>query len=274
MPTAEGSFPKVAGDIYYASEAGKTYFGLYGQNTGFGTGADGALSVPSGTTTISTPIKQYTSMNIGNGGTLTFGTYGKFYIFCQGNCTIAGNFTFGNKAATPPTTYDLADGATTGAGATAQLPIYEFWPGVIFKLLWEASSGAKAVDATAGGATAGAGGGASWGAAGNGGAPGAGGGASGSTGGAAGAGKCSVYLFVGGTLSIGSTAVISGAGANGGLGGTGNQGSGGGGGGGGGLFYGFVGGPITITAGASISLKGGNGGNGGKIGRASCRERV
>jgi len=243
--TAEGEFPKASGDVQYASEANRVYFYGYGQGN-FGDASDGALAVTSGTTTINTPVKHYSSISVSNGATLTFSTYGKFIIYCQGDMTINGTITLSAQVGSIPTTLD-ASAATAGSvttkgngGASKTKNVMVYLPPMQNKFPAEgsaAAAGAAGIDSL--------------------------------TPGAAGAGKgIIVYFFVGGTVTYGAAAVVNGNGAAGTAGANANgsttyAGAGGGGGGCGGAIVSFVKGNITVTAGASINLSGGAGGNGG-----------
>jgi hypothetical protein len=83
----EGIFPKADGEILYASEINQL------RSNVFGDGSDGALSVASGTTTLTGgSIYNYTSINVANGAvlTVTAGATGPLIMKCIGNCTIDG----------------------------------------------------------------------------------------------------------------------------------------------------------------------------------------
>lgn len=103
-----------------------------GADARFGTGADGALSVTSGTTTIdlgsaNVVVKNYTSINVANGATLAFSnpaSDGTIVIFrCQGNVTFAGTVDMRNLGssggvAVTASTSAVSNGATSGNAGT------------------------------------------------------------------------------------------------------------------------------------------------------------
>lgn len=223
--------------------------GFYPTSLFFGDSSDGAGT---GNITISTAIKQYSSLTINNGETLAFSGLGKYIVYVAGNLSISGAVTISDRAGNVPTTYDAGTATTTGGTAILKIGVYSL------DMPAEASSG------LGGGAlNAGGGGGGSYGAGGS-------GGASNNSGGygcgTAGAGKATVWFIVKGTVTFGATATIAGAGGTGGNGGTfsgGNYGSGGGGGGGGANIRIFSIGNVTIAAGATGTLNGGAAGNGG-----------
>jgi len=261
---AEGNFPKIDGDVYYASEMNKNLHNFWGD------GSDGALNVASGTTTIATNIKQYSSISVSNGATLTFSGHGKYYVFCTGNVTIDGTLAIPVRATTLPTALDATAGGaaisydvpgTAGVGS-GTIRVYEW---IVPSTPSTSNSGGVGCAGTGGSGKAGSGGGGGGGA-GSGGAGGVGGsGSGGGTGvaGTAGDGKATVIFIVKGSFSMASTGSISGAGAAGGAGGDAQVPGGGGGGGGGGQVIGIILGDLILTSGASISLGGGNGGKGG-----------
>jgi len=236
----EGEFPKANGDVQYASEVNAVAMSLFGK-TIFGDGSDGALSVGSGTTTISTPIKQYSSISVEDGATLTFSGLNKCRIMCQGDCTINGALTLiTGGTSTPPTAFDNITPAaptniTGGSGGTSVTAHIIYYNPSLFK------QGSSSLISAAGSGSA-----------------------SGAAGGAGGASGMWLELLVGGTLTIGATAAISGSGGAGSAG-VNNANGGGGGGAGGAASSLFIVARKTVdlASGASITLNGGNGGNGG-----------
>ena len=274
MPgTAEGAYPKSNGDILYASETNNVKMHIAGQRY-VGDGSDGALSVTSGTTTISSSVKRYTSMSISAGATLAFGTVGKFIIYCQGDFTLNGTLSLGNKVGTSPTTFDSSAGSTGdgnpgGAAGVVNAPLFGSFS--VVKLDWigsEGSNGGVGKTNSYGNGGGGGGGGSLLVAGGAGGNGGVSGGATAGAGGAAGVGKCAVIIFVGGTITFGASSSIVGTGNSGSVGAggsfpTNSSGSGGGGGGASGFVMIFGNKEATITTGATVTLVGGAGGAGG-----------
>jgi len=96
-----------------------------------GDGSDGALNVPSGTTTID-GFKQYTSVNVDSGATLTCtAETGILIILVQGTVTISGSFNLAGKGyngGTPTSGYQQRGGGLGSGGGTYGntdvLPIY------------------------------------------------------------------------------------------------------------------------------------------------------
>lgn len=99
----------------------------------FGTGADGALNVTSGTTTLdfnnlSILIKNYSSINISAGATLAVSNVpaagGLLVLLCQGNVTIAGTINLSGKGSTGGVAVTanlsgVSNGASAGNSGTA-----------------------------------------------------------------------------------------------------------------------------------------------------------
>jgi len=209
-----------------------------------GDGSDGALTVAAGTTTLTTPIKQYSSISISNGATLTFsGSYGKYFIYCTGDAQIDGNITLTAPAGTLPTTFDASNATAAnirakGAGGISKTKYALYLQPSQMKLPAEGGTAAAGAAGEGGGGAAGA----------------------------AGTSRAIIlYLYVGGKLTYGTTATCTGNGTNGTNGGASGSTAGGGGGGGGaaGAIIMLVKGDGTVSAGCVISLQGGNGGNGG-----------
>ena len=225
-----------------------------------GTGADGALSVSSGTTTIDlggvlTFVKNYSSISITGTGKIAFinphanGT--KIIFRCFGDCNLtsstipyidcsglggAGGSAGGNGSNSITDVFDALNhyGLPNGNGGVAYSPII-FYPRYSYDLIRRFISSPP----------------------GSGGAGGANGYGS-QPGGLGGRGGGSIYLEVGGTLNMTGTGGISTAGKNGTS--TSNASSGGGGGGAAGvglILYNIAG---TITG--NINDKGGDGANG------------
>lgn len=230
-----------------------------------GTGADGALNVTSGTTTLNLgQVYNFSSINIAGGATLAFtGTTGAAMVKCTGNITGSGTIELRNSCSGTPA--DLATSTYLlkgGTASTASVP----------------NTGGSGGGRTAtGGYVAGNGGTSTAAGAGTGGAGGvvglkpgqAGAGGNSTTGGGGGGGG---YSDAGNNGTNGSNA----SGVNGGAGGAGANGDnnylpGGGGGGGGGYNTGN-GGAGGATGGTSMggaypeSLKGGAGGASGANG--------
>ena len=263
---AEGQFPKADGDVSYASEVNKIFFFEYGKEF-CGDGSDGALSVTSGTTTLTGNSYQYSSISVSNGATLTFSGKGKVIVKCQGDCAISGNLNLPTRTGDAPTTFDGFVGGSasesTGGTAGASFPVIIARLPFLGFCLTEGGSGSAGATATGNAAGGGGAGGGSYGAGGAGGNGGGGRVTGNGAGGAAGAGKGTVVFYIQGNITIAATAVISGAGTTGGNGSAGSvNGGGGGGGGAGGFLYMSAGGNATLASGAAISVNGGNGGTG------------
>jgi hypothetical protein len=261
----------------------------------FGTGADGALNITSGTTSLTSTtdgaavVKNYSSISISSGATLTLSNRCKgLILYCTGNCTINGTIKMdglGASAAGSALTISeytqQSDGITTGQG-----------PIIINTFSTPAAGGAGGAGAAgSAGGTGGTGTAGTGGTAGQAGGGGGGGGSySGSAGGsgAAGTSYCggsggggAAYNIAtagngstnGGTGGSGANAGVSGAGGGGGGAGQpgGSAGSGDGAGsngsaataGGGGYLVLIVGGNLTIGSTGLISSNGTAGGNGG-----------
>ena len=256
----EGSFPKANGDVLYASEISKVFYGKFGQKT-FGTGSDGALHVTSGTTTIAAPIMQYTSLTVDAGTVLTWSTYGKLIVFVQGDMTINGTITIPARVGSFPTGWDIPTGTeyskTAAAGLGAHFVIVPFPFVPVETPKGNNSSNASAVNHDGGA------GGSSYGAGGDGADGGDGTGNAQTTNSNGGVGKAGVLFIVGGNVSFGAASAVNGTGGTGSNGTSWTYGSSGGGGGGSGAIIGvFSGGNCTLATGAAITLNGGAGGTG------------
>lgn len=234
-----------------------------------GTGADGALVITSGTTTLSLGNaayfeKNYTSISITGTGVLAFsnpGTNGTVIVLrSQGAVTLA-------SSATP-----MIDASGMGASATT----------AAFSLTSNINAGADGGAGTGGSGTAGAAAAAGNAlsinvvganamvrtprlAVGSGGGAGGTGGNGGGAGGAGGRGGGALYIECAGAYNFTTASGISVAGKNGSNGvGNGGNGGGGGGGGAGGTFIALY---NTLTANSgTITVSGGTGGNGGASG--------
>lgn len=131
----EGGYPKVNGDAIYASEVNK--FLQIDKN--LFTGADGALSITSGTTNIS-GLKNYSSMSI-TGGTMNISDWSMIYV--NGSVSISGSPTItassiSSSGYSNPTNgenghdsfYNFASGMDTategGAGGAPKYPLIVF----------------------------------------------------------------------------------------------------------------------------------------------------
>lgn len=294
------------GAVYVNTPPGGSAVGLAADDlyvnatvTGGGTGADGALAITSGTTTIDLGgaaifIKNYLSISITGTGAVAFinpHAGGSTIVFkCQGNCTITSSASpaiqlagLGGVAGTGG-----AHGTNAGTSGTA-------FAGIIDSLTHTGLPGSGGVNSlTSAAAAGGAAGGATnasitaWKGTmvvpGAGGAGGGGGGDGtsgiGGVGGNGGQGAGSLVLFVAGNFTCSST--INAAGTAGSIGGSnvtntvnydlGSAGGGGGGGGGGSIAISVTGtitwsGTATVTGGAAgaagVGLVGANGGGGG-----------
>lgn len=83
---------------------------------GYGDGSDGALSVSSGSQSLSLNHKyQFTSINIASGATLTTGdtTGAVMYLLCQGTCTISGTIDLHNIMAAGDNNWSCVIDGTT-----------------------------------------------------------------------------------------------------------------------------------------------------------------
>ena len=243
----EGIWNKADGDILFSSETNLFW------NSLFGDGNDGALSVPSGTTTLDNTSghvkKRYSSMSISNGATLTItqannNGYGLF-AKCLGDCTIDGTLNLNSK------------GYNGGSASGAYRNGNGYGPfggqgGVHYNVTLGASKGggnASGPDAYGGQSFfAGSGGG-------------RGGNGILNSGSNGGAGGGLAVIFVGGNFSLGASGTITTTGASGA---SPSSTGGGGGGGGGGMVLIVVGGTITdsgtkiVTGGSGAAGSGAN----------------
>lgn len=210
--------------------------------TDTGSGADGALSVTSGTTNIS-GMKQYTTGSISAGATLNITD--NTIIFCQSDFTIAGDLTSSNNTGQGTLAEKGGDGVadtSVGVGGLGYGQAFRFGMMTLVVL-----SGAKGGD---GASRRGGGGGGSYSQGGNGN---SGTGGSGSTTATGGAGKYGLILIIGGNLTVTGTINL-----NGNAGGSGTGQAGGGGGGGAGSCVAYVAGNFSNTGGMTC-----NGGSAG-----------
>lgn len=120
----EGVFAEIADNI---TTIENDIIGLQGAGV-YGDGSDGALSVPSGTTTLDAAganilVKQYTSISISSGATLTISNPASdgtiLILLCQGNVTIDGTINMASMGATGGTQVSVtrtSNGETSSAG--------------------------------------------------------------------------------------------------------------------------------------------------------------
>lgn len=223
-----------------------------------GTGADGALNVTSGTTTIDLTglqyfIKNYTSINISAGATVNFinphanGTI--IALKSMGNVTVAGTLdASGMGAASSTNGFGVTTVSNFGSNGTGHQTSDTGPAGTAVQFLTNIAGKTIRVTPGAGGGQGAAGG-------------------SGATGGVGGRGGAGLIIECGGTWTF--TGTISVAGKVGSIGGNTNPGggAGGGGGGGGGTFAGIA--NIIGTNTGTITKSGGNGGIGGAGGTSS-----
>lgn len=246
-----------------------------------GNGSDGALNVTSGTTTIDLGgsqfvVKNYTSVNISAGATLTFsnphanGTV--ILLKSQGNVTIAGTITADGFGAINGTGGALTVNGIAGTGGTINYDLTLITAGTPGTAGSAGTGGAASAAITIPNTIAGkilrlfCGGG------GGGGGGGANGTGTGGAGAAGGRGGAALYIECAGALNFSGTITSKGlAGSNGtaGVGGSSSSGGGGGGGGGGSVLILYEtltanSGTITVTGGlAGTSSNGGTGNSGG-----------
>ena len=250
-----------------------------------GTGADGALAISSGTTTIDLGntayfVKNYTSISITGTANVAFinpNVNGSVVVFkSQGAVTLTSSTnplinlsgvgatggaiqTTGNTANAATASYGAGAGVSSTFGGTSgtqvSLPLFfQYGSGFSKKSIFLACGGA--------------GGGGSNGNAGSGGGATAGVGSAGGSGGGAFYIECAGALNFTGTINAnGVSASNAVAGGNASTGGTGGAGGGGGGGGGGGHVI-ILANTITASSG-TITVTGGTGGNGGNGGSES-----
>lgn len=252
--------------------ATKTYVDATFQRFG-GTGADGALAISSGTTTIdcanaAVVVKNYSSISITGTGVLAFSnpnTNGTIVILKSvGDVTLTSSATpmidlrvmgaqaSGNNGATTVLPYLASGGAagadnsgdTGGAGGTGVAGVNSNSPSVVTTAT--AQAGVYMLACGGAGGIGGAGGG---------------------TGGAGGAGGGALLIECRGALNFTTASGISVAGTTGSVGTSAGQGAGGGGGGAGGTAL-IVYNTLTAASG-TISVSGGTGGTGATGGSAS-----
>ena len=273
----EREYPKVNGDVLYASEVNKLL--------GFGDGSDGAFNETAASTTnlVQGTIYQYTSFTLGVNHTISAESASDkpIIILVQGDCTINGTINLSGKGST--TSYSQAGVVSypalyTGIGLVGQNGYYNgsnYVGGAGGRKglkSWNFINNQKGfiMNGTSGGAGSGdnyagsGGGGASSQNNGSGGGQGGNGAAGGSTGGV---GGCSILIIVGGDLTFGVDSSIDTSGADGAA--TSGTQSGGGGGGAGDILI-FYNGDKTdnglatdVTGGAGAAGSGGLGATGG-----------
>ncbi len=241
-----------------------------------GTGADGALNVTSGTTTIdlagaNVVVKNYTSINVSAGATLDFSnpaSDGTIIIFkSQGTVTFAGTVDIRNLGSAGG-----AGGSVGNPGSAGSVPFGNVFSNTsaLAGANTPTGSGTEVVSTTTLSAvtrnqntlyskfialTVGGGGGGGY------------GGGTSATGGAGGRGAGSMYVESLGVLSITGTIQATGTTGSNAVAGTSDSGGGGGGGGAGGQFIVLY--NSTVTNSGTYNFSGGNGGNGSAAGGGS-----
>jgi len=260
---AEQEYPKIDGDVLYASEVNDF--------KRFGDGTDGAFSESSGTINLTQgTVYQYTSFLLDTSATLSASSTSQYpiIILVQGDVTINGTIDLSGNGAT--SSYHFAGGAsigtvgssasgdTGGAGGVRGLPSWNF-RGNQKGFIMNGTRGGNAGYSGGGGGASSTTNGIS--------------GSSGSSGtsspGIGGNGGCSILIICGGNLTFGASSVIDVSGVDGTDGTASNDGGGGGGGAGDILIF-YHGSKtdnglstdVTGGAGGSKVGAGGNGGNG------------
>lgn len=303
MDSDTGNGIATAAVLNPAADVGKVGFldanGLYdkGLIPGFGgTGADGALNVTSGTTTLAlgseaVVTKNYSSINISSGATFTFSganSSGTILVLkCQNYCTIAGTITGTGFGGIGGTGGAAGINGAAGSSGTSGSQASNYYLDALTHNGSNGAGGASTAGGYAGGSAGSAGSayelttfyatqyrkmvtlvpGAGGGAGGGGGAGLNAGGAADGDGGAGGAGGIALYIEVKGALIFTGTISANGvAGSNGETGSSyasdgGHGGGGGGGGGAGGMIY-ILANTITTNTG-TIAVTGGAAGTGG-----------
>ena len=220
---SEGEFPKVDGDVLYASEVNSF--------NGFGDGSDGAFDETSGTTNLTQgTIYQYSSFNLDTSATLSASSTSQnpIIILVQGNVVINGTIDLSGKgstssyasyAGTKGTNGSTGDGSG-GAGGSGGIAFG--FGNLKFNIRGSITNGVAGGTGAAGHGSypvdggGGGGGGPSSDTDGSNGSNGSTGGATGSSGtpGTPGDGGCTFILICGGTISFGASSTIDCSGAD------------------------------------------------------------
>ena len=271
MATAEGTFPKIGNDPIYASEINNTI-------TSSGDGSDGAFNETSGTTNLTQgTIYQYTSFLLDTSATLsaTSTSDKPIIILVQGNATISGTIDLKGKGFAAKAGYNSGHTSSTSSlktigaygGQGGDAPVVGIGGGKLLfsnynlnKLSTMITNGTGGGDGSAPGTSRGGGGGGGASSS-NDGENGLGATASpgGGTGGTGSAGGCTLYMIVGGDLTLNASASID---TSGNPGGAATGDGGGGGGGGSGDIIILYGNTLTDNS-PTLTTSGGAGGTAG-----------